>query len=63
MLFLLMFGLAVDKITANGREGSMTEILYGGDLALMSETMEELKKKFYMWKEAFVSNGMREDKT
>jgi len=41
----------------------MTEILYGGDLALMSETMEELKKKFYMWKEAFVSNGMREDKS
>jgi len=58
-----MSGLAVDKITANGREGSMTEILYGGDLALMSETMEELKKKFYMWKEAFVSNGMREDKS
>ena len=29
------------------------------DLVLMSETMERLRKKFWKWKEAFESKGLK----
>ena len=36
----------MDVILENAREGLMNEILYAGDLVLMSERIENLKEKF-----------------
>ena len=52
----LPFEIAVDVISENAREGLMNEILYSGDLVLMSESMENLKK-FLKWKEALKARG------
>ena len=46
MLSPLLFVIAVDVIPQNAREILMNEILYANDLILMSESMENLKKKF-----------------
>ena len=37
----------------------MNEILYADDLVLMSKSIENLKKKFFKWKEVFESKGMK----
>ena len=37
----------------------MSEMLYADDLVLMSETMEGLREKFWKWKEAFESKGLK----
>ena len=34
-------------------------MLYTDDLVLMSETMKELREKFWKWKEAFESKGLK----
>ena len=49
----------MDVISKNAREGLMNEILYADDLVLMSESMENYKKKFLKWKEALESKGLR----
>ena len=41
------------------RNGLMSEMLYADDLVLMSETMEGLREKFWGWKEAFESKGLK----
>ena len=43
----LLFAIAVDVISENAREESMNEILYSDDLVLISESIENLKKKFF----------------
>ena len=55
----LLFAIAVDAISEKAREGLMDEILYAGDLVLMSESIENLKDKFLKWKEAFKSEGLK----
>ena len=55
----LLFETAVDVISENAREGLMNEILYAGNLVLISESMEILKEKFLKWKEAFESKGLK----
>ena len=42
----LLFAIVVDVVIKNAKEGLMKEILYAGNLLLMSETMEGLKKDF-----------------
>ena len=42
----LLFAIVVDDITENARRGVVNELLYADDLVLISETMEELKKRF-----------------
>ena len=37
----------------------MSELLYVVDLVLMSEMMEELREKFWKWKEVFKSKGLK----
>ena len=37
----------------------MSETLYADDLVLTSETMEGLREKFWKWKEAFESKGLK----
>ena len=41
------------------RNGLMSELLYMVDLVLISETMEGLREKFWKWKEAFKSKGLK----
>ena len=54
----LLFAIAVNVITENAREGLMNEILWADDLVLMSEGIENLKKKFLKRKDAFESKGL-----
>ena len=37
----------------------MCEMLYADDLVLTSEMMEGLREKFWIWKEAFESKGLK----
>ena len=55
----LWFAIVVDIITENARRGVVNELLYADDLVLMSETMEDLKKKFWNWKNAMKSKGLK----
>ena len=59
MLSLLGFAIVVDLVTENVRNGLMREMLYMDNLALTSETMEGLREKFWKWKEAFESKGLK----
>ena len=36
----------------------VNELLYADDLVLMSKTMEDLKKRFWNWKDALESKGL-----
>ena len=42
----LLFAIVVDVITENAKRGVVNELLYADDLVLMSEDMEDLKKRF-----------------
>ena len=57
MLSPLLSAIIVNVISENAREGLINETLYANDLVLMSESMENLKTKF--WKEAFESKGVK----
>ena len=46
-------------VTENVRNGLMCEMLYMDDLVLTSEMMEGLKEKFWKWKGAFESKGLK----
>ena len=54
----LLFAIVVEVITENGR-GVVNELLYADDLVLMSDTMQELKERFWIWKDALESKGLR----
>ena len=43
------------------QEMVLSELLYGDDLVLMSETFEALRNKFLKWKEAFESKGLKDN--
>ena len=49
----------VDVIIESVRNGLMSMMLYADDLVLTSETMEGLREKFWKWKRAFESKGLR----
>ena len=59
MLSPLVFAIVVDVVTESVRNGLMSELLYADDLVLMSETMEGLREKFWKWKEALESKGLK----
>ena len=50
--------MVIDVVTENARKGWMEQILYGDDLVLVGETMEELRDNFDEWREAFERKGM-----
>ena len=56
---LLLIAIMVDVITESAREGLMKEILYANDLVLVSDTMEEQRRRFQKWREAFETKGLR----
>ena len=53
----LSFAIVVDVIKENARREVVNELLYAGDLVLMSEAMEDLKERFWNWKDAPESKG------
>ena len=55
----LVFESVVDVVIENVRNGLMSEMLYADDLVLTSETMEGLREKFWKWKEAFKTKGLK----
>ena len=46
-------------VTASVRNGLISEMSYTDDYVLMSEMMEELREKFWKWKEAFKRQGLK----
>ena len=52
MLSPLLFAIVVDFVTESARRGLVNESLYADNLVLMSETMKELREKFWNWKDA-----------
>ena len=57
VLLPLWFAIVVDIITENAR-CVVNELLYADDLVLMSGDMEDLKEKFWNWKDALESKGL-----
>ena len=53
-----MFAILVDVVMKSARYG-LLEILYADELALMSQTLEELRDKLWKWKEVFESKGFK----
>ena len=59
VLSLLLFAIVMDVITENARRGVVNKLLYADDFALMSEDMEDLKERFWNWKDALESKGLK----
>ena len=49
----------VDVITENARRGVVNELHYADDLGIMSEDIEDLKGRFWNWKNALESKGLK----
>ena len=54
-----LFAVVVDFVSNLARERALSELLYGDDLVLMSETMVGLRNHFMRWKETFESKGLK----
>ena len=52
VLSLQLFSIVVEVITENARRAVVNKLLYADDLAIMSQTMEDLKKRFWNRKDA-----------
>ena len=59
MLSPFLFALVADAATDLARDSALSELLYVGDLILMSEIFDGLKNKFLKLKEAFESKGLK----
>ena len=55
----LLFVIVVDVVTENARRGVVNELLYADDVVIMRKTMEDLKERFWNWKAALESKGLR----
>ena len=55
----LLFAIVVDVITENARRGVVNELLHADDLVIMSEDMEDLKERFWNWKDALERKGWK----
>ena len=54
-----LFAKVVDVITENARRDVVNELLYADDLVLVSKTMEDLKERFWNWRDALESKGLK----
>ena len=59
VLLPLLSVIVVDVIAENARRRVINELLYADDLVLMSETMEGLRRRFWNWKDALESKGLK----
>ena len=55
----LIFAIVVDVVTEHAREGLLNEILYADDLVLMSESLEDLRKRFQRWRSVLEGKGLK----
>ena len=55
----LLFALVVNVTTENARRGVVNELLYADDLVLISKKMEDLMERFWNWKDALESKGLK----
>ena len=55
----LLFAIVVDVITENARRGVVNEWLYADDFVITSEDMEDLKERFWNWKDALESKHLK----
>ena len=55
----LLFEIVADVTTENARRGVVNELLYAYNLVLMSETMENLKERFWNWNNAPESKELK----
>ena len=55
----LLFAIVVDIITENAKRTLVNELMYADDFVLMSEIMEDLKERFWNWKDALESKGLK----
>ena len=59
VLLPLLVAIVVDVITENARRGVVNELVHEDDLALMSETIEDLKERLWNWKDALESKDLK----
>ena len=55
----LLFAVTVYIITENLKRGVINQLLYADDLVIMSKTMKDLKERFWNWKNALKSKGLK----
>ena len=55
----LIFAVVVDVVTEHAREKLLNEILYAVDLVLMSESLQDLRKRFQRWRSALEGKGLK----
>ena len=59
VLLPLLLAIVVDVITENARRVVVNDLLYADDLVFMSKTMENLKERFWNWKDALESKDLK----
>ena len=55
----LIFAIVDDVVTEHAREGLLNEILYADDMALMSQSLEDLRERFQRWRSALEDKGLK----
>ena len=55
----LLFAIVVEVITENVKMGVVNELMYADNLVIMSKDMEDLKERFWNWKDALESKGLK----
>ena len=55
----LLFAIVANVITQNARRGVVNELLYADDLVPMSDDMEDLKERFWNWKDTLESKDLK----
>ena len=55
----LLFPIALNVVTENTRRDVVNELLFADDLVPMSETMKEIQRKFWNWKDALERKGLK----
>ena len=59
VLSSLLFAIVVDVITEKAKRDVVNELLYADDVVFISETMKHLKERFWNWKDALESKGLK----
>ena len=55
----LLFIIVLEALSRDSRKGMPWELLYADDLAIISESLEELEERYVNWKNALESKGLR----
>ena len=58
-LLPLFSKVVVDVVTELASEGALSELLYAGDIMMMSEAIGVLRSSFTKWKEASESQALK----